>query len=682
MPSGIDPPAGTRLPRRQLVLFVVALIVPSLVLVVLSLRMIAQERELGIKRLEDERRQIIAAVRQELVVGLERAKIRAVAGAAGPLDDHVAMVGVVERGRLQLPWDHSPSADRFRTAIEHQPAAAHLSRGERAELWAGQHAAAADAYRLAVGAARDPAQRGYAGLLLARTLAKTRQHGEARTLLRTLAEMPPVITDEHGVPLALYAAQRLLDLYPDGDATRAGANTVDAVVRSVRWIPPAGVHLMLSVAERAAPPDLLAAVRRRVEDVEQGLALQQAASGLLLQFPTDGRAADPVWVPFGAKTWLVGLAGDVEGRSRVVAVRPEPVFASLATVKACRATGSCSVRLARPGDAGELAGPSLPGLRIAYEQREPAAPVVSRPFYIAALVLVLAVTLLGGVVLWYDMRRELRVAELRSQFVSSVSHELKTPLTAIRMFAETLRFGRVRDELTRDEYLDTIVSESERLTRLLNNVLDFSRIEQGRKVYHLAPHQLSDAVGAAVRAMQYPLAQQQLELVVSMDETVPPLPIDPDAVQQAVLNLLTNAMKYSGSGRRIDLRVARDDGHAVVTVADQGAGIPVAEQSRIFEKFYRIQTPENRSIPGTGLGLTLVQHIARGHGGFVRVESVPGAGSRFSIHLPLDAAPPAEIDRGASLQAREADAERPPRRPLAHAPSARAADLKVRATTE
>jgi signal transduction histidine kinase len=231
------------------------------------------------------------------------------------------------------------------------------------------------------------------------------------------------------------------------------------------------------------------------------------------------------------------------------------------------------------------------------------------------------------------------MADLRSQFVSSVSHELKTPLTAIRMFAETLRLGRAKDPATQMEYLDTIVNESERLTRLLNNVLDFSKIEQGKRIYHPAPASLAEIVRTAARAMEYPLKQQGFALDVRIDESLPQIHVDRDSIEQAVLNLLSNAMKYSGESRTIGLSVRREDDYALIQVIDKGVGIDPKDQTRIFEKFYRVPTRENQSLPGTGLGLALVAHIAKAHDGSVRVESAPGEGSTFSILLPLENEP-------------------------------------------
>jgi signal transduction histidine kinase len=261
---------------------------------------------------------------------------------------------------------------------------------------------------------------------------------------------------------------------------------------------------------------------------------------------------------------------------------------------------------------------------------------LQRSFYLVVLLLVLSVTLFGAYLVSRDVRRELGLAELRSRFVSAVSHELKTPLTAIRMFAETLQLGRSSDPEVHAEYLETIVSESERLTRLLNNVLDFSKIERGKKEYRRTSADLAEIVSASARAMQYPLEQQQFTLNVVVQDGLPAANVDRDAIEQAILNLLANAMKYSGDARVIDLELLRANGEALIQVADRGVGIDPEEQPKIFEQFYRVPTKDNEGIPGTGLGLTLVRHIAEGHGGRVTVESTPGEGSTFVFHLPLE----------------------------------------------
>jgi signal transduction histidine kinase len=207
------------------------------------------------------------------------------------------------------------------------------------------------------------------------------------------------------------------------------------------------------------------------------------------------------------------------------------------------------------------------------------------------------------------------------------------------MFAETLRMGRARDETMRNEYLETISNESERLTRLLNNVLDFSKIEHGQKRYNFRQACVADTVRSAAHTMRYPLSQEGHQLQVDLGETFSDIRIDPDALEQAILNLLANAMKYSPQGSEIDLRLGRQDGHAVIQVIDRGVGIPSEQLTQIFEKFYRVPARENERVPGTGLGLTLVEHIADAHGGHTEVTSTVGQGSTFSIHLPLRTEP-------------------------------------------
>jgi signal transduction histidine kinase len=298
---------------------------------------------------------------------------------------------------------------------------------------------------------------------------------------------------------------------------------------------------------------------------------------------------------------------------------------------------------------GEPLGDPLPGLSLRFD---PAATSDESPLQrgvlVSVLLMVVGVTLAGGYLFWRDTRREMRLAALRAQFVSSVSHELRTPLTAIRMFAETLLLGRAARHDTRDEYLQTIVSESERLTRLLDNVLDFAKIEAGRKTYHLRPCSPADVVRSAASTMGDLLARNGFHLDIAIDDEMPLVLADRDALEQALLNLLGNAVKYSGSGRRIQLGVHSQDGRVVIDVADAGIGIPPAEQSRIFEKFYRVNDPAHASIPGTGLGLTLVAHVVAAHHGDIQVHSEVGRGTTFSIVLPAAVADDAvSVEAGA-----------------------------------
>jgi two-component system phosphate regulon sensor histidine kinase PhoR len=209
------------------------------------------------------------------------------------------------------------------------------------------------------------------------------------------------------------------------------------------------------------------------------------------------------------------------------------------------------------------------------------------------------------------------------------------------MFAETLEDARSANPQMQSKYLRTIVNESERLSRLVDNVLDFARIEQDRKIYQMQRVSLADVVRSATQAIQYPVVRQNFELKIEIEENLPSLMADPDAVEQAILNLLANAMKYSGSSRQIDLQLRRENREAVIDVTDHGLGIAEENQTRIFEKFYRVRSAETDRVPGAGLGLTLVMHAVRAHGGRLLVSSALGMGSTFSIRLPLCAEEPA-----------------------------------------
>jgi signal transduction histidine kinase len=232
------------------------------------------------------------------------------------------------------------------------------------------------------------------------------------------------------------------------------------------------------------------------------------------------------------------------------------------------------------------------------------------------------------------LARELRVAEMKSSFVSSVSHDLKTPLALIQLFAETLELGRLKNTDRAQEYYRIINSEARKLTRLINNLLDFSKIEAGLRSYKKEPVNLTDLTRGVLESLHSQFQHNQFTVNTHLDGEVPVL-IDREAAVQAIENLISNAMKYSPEHREITVDVDRDGSYGVVRVADRGIGVPLRLQSKIFRKFYRVQTDAGSGPQGTGLGLAIVDHVMRGHGGFVRVDSEPGRGSTFTLHFPL-----------------------------------------------
>jgi signal transduction histidine kinase len=255
----------------------------------------------------------------------------------------------------------------------------------------------------------------------------------------------------------------------------------------------------------------------------------------------------------------------------------------------------------------------------------------------------LSVMMIAGLVLTKHMvSKEMAVAKLKSDFVSNVSHELRTPLALIRLYAETLELGRITTKEKKQQYYRIIRKESERLTALINNILDFSRIEAGRKEYEFRETDIANLVRNTIDSYRYQIEQQGFALEEKIDDSVPPVKVDREAIARALVNLVNNALKYSTEEKYLGVKLYRENGAVKLEVADKGIGIARRDQGKIFEKFYRAGDPLVHNTKGSGLGLSLVRHITEAHGGDISVESVPGAGSKFTLSLPLMAAPEAQ----------------------------------------
>ena len=257
----------------------------------------------------------------------------------------------------------------------------------------------------------------------------------------------------------------------------------------------------------------------------------------------------------------------------------------------------------------------------------------------ASLAGLLALFLVGGVALALRAAdRAVKLSKMKSDFVSNVSHELRTPVASIRVFGELLRLGRVEDPGKVREYGEHIEGESRRLTRLIDNILDFSRIESGRKEYRFAEGQVRDLVEAVIRTFEMRSAAPEVKIrFVAPDDPLPLLRMDADAIAQAFQNLLDNAVKYSGESKEIIVTLAAETDHVAIVVRDHGIGIARDEQRKIFERFHRVGTGLVHDVKGSGLGLSIVHHIVAAHGGCITVDSAPGEGSTFTMQLPINA---------------------------------------------
>ena len=245
-----------------------------------------------------------------------------------------------------------------------------------------------------------------------------------------------------------------------------------------------------------------------------------------------------------------------------------------------------------------------------------------------------AVVISGGALglMHRAVRRERRLNAMKSQFVASVSHELRAPVASIRLMADALEAEKVSAETAKD-FHRLIAREGARLSTLVGNVLDHARIEQGRRIWKMAACDLASLTSDTLQVME-PLAQEK-NIVLASDISPVEASVDAGAIQQALVNLLDNAIKFSPPGSMVETSLSMDDGFWKLSVRDEGPGIPPEEQRRVFERFYRLGDELRRETQGTGIGLSLVKAIAEAHGGTVHLLSGAGQGSTFTLHIPI-----------------------------------------------
>jgi two-component system, OmpR family, phosphate regulon sensor histidine kinase PhoR len=238
-------------------------------------------------------------------------------------------------------------------------------------------------------------------------------------------------------------------------------------------------------------------------------------------------------------------------------------------------------------------------------------------------------------IIYIGGRRERQLRKLKEDFISNVSHELKTPLSLINMFSEMLKSGRVRNETTKGEYYTIIHNESERMTHLIENLLDFASLERGERAKNFENVNLAQLVVHELEAFGYQAQKEGFHVESNIEESVSDTFADPTAISMALLNLLDNSLKYSGDRKQIRIGVGQKNGYIEISVSDQGPGIPADEQDRIFEKFYRGSTAAGKKIRGSGIGLSITRHVAEMHGGEILLQSEVGVGSTFTLRIPV-----------------------------------------------
>jgi len=257
-----------------------------------------------------------------------------------------------------------------------------------------------------------------------------------------------------------------------------------------------------------------------------------------------------------------------------------------------------------------------------------------RNWYFSIIALVLLAVALGLAGLWRSARTQIKLAQDKDDFISAVSHELRTPLTSIRMYSEMLEKNWVKSEDKLAEYYMNMRQESERLSRLIENVLDFSRIQRGRKKYTFKVGDINKCIADVVKIMRPYAAQRGFAIKIELGQ-VRQMAFDSDAVTQIAVNLLDNAVKYARNAedKTITVRTRSDEQFTLIEVEDHGPGVPHRQQKKIFEQFYRSGAEATRETTGTGLGLTLVKKFAQAHNGFVEILSAKPTGAIFRVAL-------------------------------------------------
>ena len=266
-----------------------------------------------------------------------------------------------------------------------------------------------------------------------------------------------------------------------------------------------------------------------------------------------------------------------------------------------------------------------------------------RALLFESLILASAIAaMIGFAAAWRAFYRQLRLNEMKSNFVSAVSHELRAPIASVRLMAEGLESGKIQTPEKRGEYFRFIVQECRRLSSLIENVLDFSRIEQGRKQYEMESTDLAALAQQTARLMETYAAEQEIIITFRLTGQPTPVELDGKAMQQALINLMDNAIKHSPKGAEVTVGLDHKPDTVSLWVEDRGEGIAAAEHEKIFERFYRIGSELRRNTQGVGIGLSIVKHIVEAHGGKVTVRSAPGEGSRFTIELTANGKRPIE----------------------------------------
>jgi signal transduction histidine kinase len=635
--------------RRAVLVYVVVIAVPALVLLYFGIESFEREREAvatlvrSNQHLSGER---VAAELERRTTQLAQDCLRQAEGvplykteldrlrAAHPVARYFF---AVQGGRVVYPPLHTAPPRSLedmltpeRPAVRTEYAAA-FEEAERQELRQQNCEAAIVNYRKAASLNVSGSLKALALFRVARSLEKTNRTAEARRSYQAVASEYPDLTDPANRPYALVSAVAI------NESAGPNAELWRDVLRG-RWPLSAGqvefFAARIGDGSSPGPETYLAHLNfaRGLEEHFHPPVPLQPGDVHSFAFGGDGSSYQLFYLPLPAprsETVLLGLAVDPDWiQDRLLPqCRAELKLAETVRIisKSAPAAAGSEARVGFKSlfpfwDLSVASSSGIPGRAGLLAQA-------------ATTILVLALLLIGVLLILRDLSREARMNQLRADFVGAVSHELKTPITLIRLYGETLLENEDFPPGQRREFYEIITRESERLTQLIEKVLSFSKIERGEKQYRLQTGDLAPVVARTVEAYEPYLRRRGFSVETQLAAPLPAVRFDADAVSQALVNLVDNALKYSGDIKAVAIRSYVRAGAVVLEVEDHGIGIPREEHEKIFQRFYRVKNAVAKG--GYGLGLYLVRHIMDAHGGAVELESEPGRGSRFGLAFPL-----------------------------------------------